>query len=109
MAAGRGIIGSRAGGMAEMLDGGRTGYLTDPQQPQQLAKALFKLLDNSNHRVELGTLARERILSEYTPQKIAQLQIASYQRAIQRKRALNKEQPAISPSSSPLPAYGGLT
>ena len=106
MAAGRGIVASRAGGMANMLNEGEVGYLIDPQKPQQLANALIKLLDNPIHRWELGISARERVLTEYTPKRIAELQIDSYHRAIQHKqKSLQKSNSSIQ-SMPNLPAYG---
>ena len=87
MAAGRGIVGSRAGGMTEMLDNGRVGRLVAPHNPQQLASAIIELLDQPNLRADLGALARERVLTAYSTEKISQVQIASYQRAIQRHQS----------------------
>ena len=41
MAAARGVVGSSAGGMAEMLDGGRVGLLVPPRNPRALASAII--------------------------------------------------------------------
>ncbi len=63
MSAGRGVVGSRAGGMAEMLDGGNVGRLATPRRPEELAAAIVELLQNPSMRTELGQKARQRVLS----------------------------------------------
>lgn len=87
MAAARGIVGSNAGGMTEMLDYGKAGHLVAPQNPEQIATAVINLLDDPERRIALGKLARERVLSEYNLERIGSLQEASYKRAIARRRA----------------------
>jgi glycosyltransferase involved in cell wall biosynthesis len=87
MAAARGIVGSSAGGMAEMLDGGRAGRLVPPWSPGRIAHAVLELLTDPILRTRLGNVARERVLAEYDPDRIGVLREASYVRAIQRRRA----------------------
>lgn len=84
MAAGRSIIGSSAGGMAEMLDGGKAGLLVNPEAPDEIAAAILKLLRNPAERMRLGKLARDRVLAEYNGEKIGALLEHSYELAKQR-------------------------
>ncbi|KPQ33219.1 MAG: Glycosyltransferase [Phormidesmis priestleyi Ana] len=86
MAAGKAIVGSNAGGMAEMLCDGKTGILITPHQPQQIAQAVIHLLKDNSLCAQLGAAARERVCTEYNTDKISALQIASYERAIQSKQ-----------------------
>lgn len=88
MAAGRGIVGSNAGGMSDMLGDDHAGLLVPPYSPQAIAEAIVKLLKNPTLRMELGQAARDRVLSEYNLDKIGSLQEASYLRAIERRKAL---------------------
>ncbi|MEM1394498.1 MAG: glycosyltransferase family 4 protein [Cyanobacteria bacterium P01_H01_bin.150] len=90
MAAARGVVGSSAGGMAEMLDGGKVGRLIPPQNPSKIAQAIIELLKNPELRMQLGEAARNRVLSEYNLDRIGQLQEESYERAICRRRSLGK-------------------
>jgi glycogen synthase len=90
MSAGRGIVASNSGGMAELLDYGKVGRLVSPHSPQQIANAVIELLDNPTLRIELGQAARNRILSEYNLEKIGILQEASYLRAIEGRKALGE-------------------
>lgn len=88
MAAGRGIVASRAGGMAELLDQGKVGKLVAPKDPQGLATAIVELLNKPDYRMQLGRMARERLLAEYNQDRIGELQEASYERAIHHRRSL---------------------
>ncbi|MEY3869712.1 MAG: hypothetical protein RLZZ338_3603 [Cyanobacteriota bacterium] len=92
MAAGRGIVGSNAGGMLDMLDGGRVGKLVSPRQPQQIADAVCDLLTNPQLRITLGQAAREHLLRTYNAHRISELQEASYQRAIAHRKKMGKRQ-----------------
>jgi glycosyltransferase involved in cell wall biosynthesis len=87
MSAARGIVGSSAGGMSEMLDLGRAGLLVEPRRPELLADAIIDLLAHPRRRIELGRAARARVLSEYSSSAIAPQQEASYARAIAHRRA----------------------
>jgi glycosyltransferase involved in cell wall biosynthesis len=87
MAAGRGVVASSAGGMAEMLDGGRVGLLVRPESPAEIAAAILKLLWNPSERMRLGALARQRVLSEFNNDKIGALLEKSFTTAIQRHSA----------------------
>ena len=88
MASARGVVGSSAGGMAEMLDNGRVGSLVPPRSPEYIVSAVCDLLNNPERRKELGRAARTRIGEQYHIARIAELQEASYQRAIARRRQL---------------------
>lgn len=88
MAAARGIVGSNAGGMVEMLDSGKAGHLVAPNSPEQIAAAIVDLLNQPEQRIALGETARSRVISQYNLERIGSLQEASYERAIARRRAL---------------------
>jgi glycogen(starch) synthase len=87
MAAARGIVGSAAGGMSEMLEEGVAGMLVRPRSPKAIAAAINDLLDDPARRVALGTIARRRLLTEYNIERIGSLHEASYSRAISRRQA----------------------
>jgi len=88
MAAGRGVVGSSAGGMAEMLDQGNAGLLVPPEDATAIASAIIELLDQPNLRMKLGAEARERVTTEYSLERLGDLIEQSYQRAIQRPKQL---------------------
>jgi glycosyltransferase involved in cell wall biosynthesis len=65
-AAGRAVIGSDIGGMAEMIEPGVTGLLVPPGDPQALVAALRGLLHDASARARLGTGARAHATAEYS-------------------------------------------
>lgn len=95
MAAARGVIGSSAGGMAELLGRGEVGLLVPPHSPNKVAAAICALLSDPARRKMLGRMARERTLREYNPDRIGALQEQSYLRAIERRRRLGPR-PSVS-------------
>jgi glycosyltransferase involved in cell wall biosynthesis len=90
MSAGRGIVGSSAGGMSDMLENGKSGFLVPPRSPKRIAKAVIKLVKNPILRMELGRAARDRVLSEYNADRIGLLQEQCYIRAIERRHEMGK-------------------
>ena len=82
MSAGRAVIASSAGGMSEMLEGGKHGILIPPHSPELLAKAMVQLIRSPDLRKALGASARARVLSAYSAQKIGPLIERSYELAI---------------------------
>ena len=87
MAAARGVVASSAGGMAEMIEHGRTGLLVPPRSPVATAEAIIALLRDPVRRTVMGKAARERVASAYSPEVILPMQIAAYERAIVRAAA----------------------
>lgn len=65
MAAGKAIVGSKNGGMADLLKNDESGILTDPAKHREIYKAIKKLIDNSAYRQQLSLNARQRILNDF--------------------------------------------
>ena len=86
MAAGRGVIASSGGGMAEIIDDGRTGRLVQPRDPRGLADAMLEMLADPAGRIAMGEKARAHVGVAYASKVIGPLQEASYCRAIERGR-----------------------
>ena len=105
MTAARAIVGSKAGGMAEMLEGS-SGVLLEPGSPRRWAEAICTLLLDGNSRVTLGTRARLRVASEYCYAKILPQQMACYQEAIEYRRSSGPRPISVIPSRPQ--ARGGL-
>lgn len=86
MAAGCGVVGSSAGGMAEIIEHGRTGLLVPPRSPRAVADAVIALLRDPVLRARMGEAARAHVLATYSEAAIGPLQEAAYRRAIERAR-----------------------
>lgn len=88
MAAGRAVIGSSSGGMAEVIQPGVSGLLVPPFSPSAIASAVLSLVANPERVAVLGAAGRNRVLEHLSPERILPLQVASYKRAIDRARQL---------------------
>lgn len=70
MAFGRPVIGSAVGGIPDMIDHERTGFLVPPGDERALADALIRLVTDDSLRQRLGAAAKERALTEFTYDKL---------------------------------------
>lgn len=86
MAAGRGVVGSSAGGMAEIINSDAVGRLVPPKSPEKIAQVVVELLSSPKLRQQLGYAARARVREQYNNDRIGNLQEASYRRAIAQKK-----------------------
>jgi len=116
MAAARGVVGSNAGGIADLLApdarGQQVGLRVPPHRPRRLAKAVCELLERPEWRLELGRRARQRIIDEYGVEAIGPRFEECFRRAIEHRRRLGPRKsvlgrPLTAPASNtarvPLP------
>lgn len=66
MAAAKPVIGTPQGAMVEMIQHGETGFLVQPEDPQQLSEAISQLMQNSQLRSIMGNNARKRVEENYS-------------------------------------------
>lgn len=66
MAAGKAIVASESGQIAEVLEDGQTGLLVEPGEIGALSSAIVRLLDDSELRARLGLHARERAIQHHS-------------------------------------------
>lgn len=59
-------IGSRVGGIPDILDDGRCGFLVEPKAPEELAKALIAVLADHELRTKLSNTSRVRAVQEFS-------------------------------------------
>jgi glycogen(starch) synthase len=86
MASGRAVIGSAAGGMAEVIQPGVSGLLVPPRSPEAIAAAVLSLVEQPEQVAQFGAAGRQRVLDHLAPERILPLQLASYERTIARAR-----------------------
>jgi len=65
MAAGLPVIASDITGIPELVDDGRNGLLVQARDPEQLAAAAMRLIEDEDLRSRLGRSARRTILNEF--------------------------------------------
>jgi glycosyltransferase involved in cell wall biosynthesis len=76
------VVATAVGGLPEMVEHGRTGYLVAPRDAAHLAKALVRLLLDGNLRREMGANAKRKIERECSPDGIALRTLEVYRRAV---------------------------
>lgn len=82
MSAGRAIVGSKNGGMRDMLEAPSCGLLIDPDKPATIVEALSTFLDNPERRKTFGERARQVVLKRYNADVIGVQTEAVYQKII---------------------------
>lgn len=71
MASGCAVVASAIGGIQDIVEDGVNGLLVPPGDPNALATALRRVLDDSALRSRLGRAARETILRDHEPLAVA--------------------------------------
>ncbi|MFQ5850248.1 MAG: glycosyltransferase family 4 protein [Candidatus Binatia bacterium] len=66
MACGAPVVGSRSGGIGEVVEDGKTGLLARPLDPTAFADAIQKLAEDSTLRREMGMRGLERVRRNFT-------------------------------------------
>jgi glycosyltransferase involved in cell wall biosynthesis len=94
MAAGKAIVATRTGAVADMLDEGRAGLLVDPGSVPQLARALDSLMADSTRRRQLGHAARQRVLANYNEASVTASILDAYRLAMKRRDQRRKDKAA---------------
>jgi starch synthase len=84
MACGTAVVGSRVGGIPEVVANGETGVLVPPGDPAALAAALNALVAEPGRAAEMGRRGRERAVAEFSWARIAGQTAALYEALGQR-------------------------
>jgi glycosyltransferase involved in cell wall biosynthesis len=78
MAAGKPIVGTRVGGIPEIVKDGDTGILVEPADADALAEGICRLLADPVKRQEMGHSARHRAVDEFSWRAIAMKTVEIY-------------------------------
>jgi glycosyltransferase involved in cell wall biosynthesis len=78
MAAGKPVVASRVGGLAESVLDGVTGILVAPRDGAALADAMATLISEPARAMEMGERGRERVLQHFTLEQMAAANEAYY-------------------------------
>jgi len=82
MACGCAVVGSKKGGMAEMMEDCVSGILVDPEKPGEISEAIVDLLRDDEKRHRLGQNAAKRIKNIFELTVIVKQTIDVYQKAL---------------------------
>ena len=76
------VVATTVGGLPEMVEHGRTGYLVPPGDAGALAKAIVPLLKDKQLRSQLGSNGRHKIDAECSPEAVAGRTVRVYHQAM---------------------------
>ncbi len=82
MACGLPVVATKVGGIPEIVVDGETGLLIEPNNPQELAMAIEKLLDSPDLRQEMGKAGRKRVEEKFSWEKHIEQLIEIYQKIV---------------------------
>ena len=80
MACRKAIVGTRAGGIPEVVDEGRTGLLVEPRDPRQLADAIIRLIQDEAMRKRMADAGYARVRERFTVERMVADTAAVYAR-----------------------------
>lgn len=72
MAAGKAVVGSKIGGMTDLLENGTCGLAADPESYRDIYKKISFLIANPLYRCQLSIKARKKIIQDFDNEKIAE-------------------------------------
>jgi len=70
MAAGIPVIATKVGALPEIIQSGQNGILVQPKNPQQIAGAITKLLNNEDLRKDLAEQGRKTVIEKFNLEKM---------------------------------------
>lgn len=80
------VIASRIGGIPEIVEDGRTGWLVEPGNPDAWARAIKEAWDDPEECARRGREARAEYLAKYTPEKNYEQLMAIYESVINKRK-----------------------
>jgi len=87
MACGVPVVASRVGGLAEIIEDGRSGILFETENADELAGAVLNLIQDRERRERMAIAARQRVVDEFSSQSIAQQMASVYREVIHKHYA----------------------
>lgn len=82
MAFGLPVVATNVGGLPEIVEDGVTGILVPPKDPDALAEAAIHLLRDPELRRRLGRAARDRVVSEFSIERVVEQTLKVYERVL---------------------------
>ncbi|RDI95644.1 N-acetyl-alpha-D-glucosaminyl L-malate synthase BshA [Meiothermus sp. QL-1] len=83
MASGVPVVASRVGGLPELVEEGRTGFLRPVGDIQGMLEASLEILTSRTRRRSMGELARERAVSHFRPEVVLPKYLEVYERTLE--------------------------
>jgi glycosyltransferase involved in cell wall biosynthesis len=88
MAAGKAVVATNVGGVADVIEDGRTGLLVPPRDAEALARALVRLATDADLRHRMGREAKDGVPARFSDERLAVDVDALYSSALREKRGV---------------------
>jgi glycosyltransferase involved in cell wall biosynthesis len=88
------VVATNVGGLPDVVEPGKTGYLIPPENPAAIAEATIKVLQDPQHAKEMGEYAASLIQTKYSWRILAERMKRAFE---QLKSATHKVLPMIQP------------
>lgn len=69
-ACGKPVVATRVGGLPEIIEDGRTGFLVEPEAPEQLGTCVTRLAHDAALRCDIGGAGRQRVKGVFSTQPV---------------------------------------
>jgi N-acetyl-alpha-D-glucosaminyl L-malate synthase BshA len=79
MSTGLPVIATRVGGVPEIIEDGRTGFLVPLKHPEDIAEKILELHGDRDKLRRMGAAARQAILERYSTEKVVQQYLDVYE------------------------------
>jgi glycosyltransferase involved in cell wall biosynthesis len=73
------VIASRVGGLIDLIEEGKTGYLVAPEHPKELAKKILYVLKEYDKAKQVGLEARDNICRKFSLEQMANATLKVYE------------------------------
>jgi glycosyltransferase involved in cell wall biosynthesis len=81
-AAGLPVVATRVGGIPDIVVHAETGFLVEPENPQELAEAVLRLVRDPELRVSLGAAGRARVATLFSVEVLVEKTEAFYRKIL---------------------------
>lgn len=87
MAVGVPVVGSAIPGIIDVIEPGRTGWLAEPDSPEDLARAIIAALDEEGMSASMAQAGRDLVMREHSRERMLTTLAALYERLVEDRRA----------------------
>lgn len=81
---GKPVIGTKVGGIPEIVEDGKTGLLIDPDNSSQISKAVLKIFGSNNLRRKLGENAFKKVRETFSVSQMVDRTLNIYNEAVKK-------------------------
>jgi glycosyltransferase involved in cell wall biosynthesis len=105
LAAGTPVVATQVGGVAEVVEAGKSGFLAPPRDPAALSQVMRQLMDlSTEQRRQMGVTGQAHVTAHYSLQAMAERWLALYEELMIQKglSAFSNREPAWDKAKEPL-------